>query len=141
MWKIRNLITLSPTCILDQSMLLFFCYVLRVRRFSFVTATIKCICSKHRVLCTILFYFILTVILTVTFCGSLLVTGYNNEQIQSVLRRNLKTSVNQFMLEGEYPFILNRGDQSYRLDNYTDTIILQQAYLMDTIKDPTVIRK
>ena len=104
-----------------------------------MTATIKCICSKHRVLCTILFYFILTVILTVTFCGSLLVTGYNNEQIQSVLRRNLKTSVNQFMLEGEYPFILNRGDQSYRLDNYTDTIILQQAYLMDTIKDPTVI--
>lgn len=109
------------------------------RRCVLVIAVIKRIHSKHRLLATILLYCVLTAVLTTVFCGSLLFTGYNNEHIQSVLRKNLKTSVNQFMLEGEYPFILNKGDQSYRLDNYTDTIILQQAYLMDTAKDPAVI--
>lgn len=95
--------------------------------------------AQRRILHTMIHYSLLTVILTVLFCLCLYITGLCSDVTHAEMRQNLKESIVQLKLEGDYPRVLNSQDHSYRLDNYTDSIILQQAYLMDTQKDPSVI--
>ena len=85
---------------------------------------------------TMIRYTILTTLLTVSFCLCLYLSGLCNENLHLNMRQNLKESIVQLKLEGDYPRLFNSQDHSYRLDNYTDSIILQQAYLMDTQRDP-----
>ena len=84
-------------------------------------------------------YFTLTLILTVIFCGALYIAGLSNATIQHRINNHVLHSVEQFKHEGIYPQIISAQDTSYRLDNFTDTTILQESMLMNTVKDPSTI--
>ena len=81
-------------------------------------------------------WLLLLVGITAVFCGILLLTGISNDEIQGRIEKNLAASIEQFKTEGNYPKVFNAADQSYRLDNYTDMIILQESLFMNTTEDP-----
>lgn len=89
-----------------------------------------------RILCK---YFVLTVGLTCFFCLLLYLSGLGGQTVQTRINRNVKNSLDQFKRESIYPQIINSKDSTYRLDNYTDSIILQESLLMNTASNPLSI--
>lgn len=58
---------------------------------------------------------------------------------QDRVRANLCTSALQFEQEGQFPYLFNSRSDAYRVDAYSESLILNHAYFMDTHTSPVSI--
>lgn len=82
---------------------------------------------------------IILVSLTAVFCGLLFLTGLGGNPVQTRIQQNLTESIPQFEKEGSYPQPYYQGNPFFKLDNFTETTILQEAFFMDTTRNPASI--
>lgn len=92
--------------------------------------------TMHKTLKAILRPIAILICLTMLFCGLLFLAGLGGEPIQARVREHVGESIPLFEAEGSYPELLNVKSQFYTLDNFTETIILQEALFMDTARHP-----
>lgn len=57
---------------------------------------------------------------------------------QSAIQQNAARSAKQLLLQSQWPTVINTGEKSYMLDNYTDSQIIMQSYNL-TIQNPKSI--
>ena len=82
---------------------------------------------------------VILTLLTVVFCGLLFLAGLGGKPVQALVQQNLAESIPQFEQEGSYPRPLYQNSPFYKLDNFTETTILQEAFFMDTAHNPKSI--
>lgn len=58
---------------------------------------------------------------------------------QDRIYENIQKSSVQFELEGEYPYVLDAWDVTFRLDAFSESLILNHSYFMDTRSSPVSI--
>lgn len=55
---------------------------------------------------------------------------------QEKVHHNIALSAAQFEAEGDYPWILNSWNETYKLDAFSESLIVNHAYYMDTRESP-----
>lgn len=58
---------------------------------------------------------------------------------QDRVHANIALSAAQFEAEGEYPWVLNIWNDAYKLDAFSESLIINHAYFMDTAESPLSI--
>lgn len=58
---------------------------------------------------------------------------------QEIVHSNLALSAVQFEEEGEQPYVFNIWNDTYRLDAFSESLMINHAYFMDTAKHPLSI--